>query len=313
MERAREAAAEQQRDQARSDEELVEAAKQCSGILRELLTAERGRRGEEEQEERGERAGEREGDDEFVQDLVAQSERLRKRLAKLIQAGAATKKESDNGVASEPTLLSRALEANDELQVVTDELVAFFAGNAARSPAAAPTPGQDEERTIASGLASIAPGDEPANSDAEEDSSSPPSGAKAEREVDPELSRARSTSPTAPEERAKSMVDEEGEIFKRARAMLAAGEEEEEVERNDEGEEVSADAPAAKEDTSARDASPDSARSSSPTRRRSGSSEHDREMSADHEAQALADVDTSGEDLRQRLLAAGTPEAQLAS
>lgn len=215
---------------------LVEAAQECKIVLQDLLRGEEKRRKEAVPDQ----AQTEPPSKVFVDDLVAQAQKLRTKLSK----AAAGMEEGE--------LLAQALQVNDELQEVASRLIVFYRETAeARSPTLsgsrrdAAAGSAQESAEAGSSSFSIGDGDDEAENEPDHLPSSlagmslvgnDPAGPGLVAEKEEEVGEQDDSLDNPEEIKARNMVDEEGEIFRRARS-LGVGDEEEEEEEEDEDEE----------------------------------------------------------------------------
>ncbi|PWN18608.1 RNI-like protein, partial [Microstroma glucosiphilum] len=214
---------------------LVEAAQECKNVLQDLLRGEEKRR----KEAMPDQVSTEPPSKVFVDDLVAQAQKLRTKLSKAA------------GGMEEGELLAQTLQVNDELQEVASRLIVFYREAAsARSPK---LPGSRREAASGSmsaeeaGFSSFSIGDGDDDVEAEHEphpltsslaglslDGSTPAGPGLVAEKEEEVGEQDDSLDNPEEIKARNMVDEEGEIFRRARSLGVGDEEDEEEDEEEE-------------------------------------------------------------------------------
>lgn len=238
---------------------LIDAAEQCHIVLRDLLNGEKRRLSEAQSADKPATTATSVPTD-FVEELVTQSKGLRQGLAEAVATM------TDDG-----DRLAKALKLSDDLENITDQLIAFYKSNSAPSISVSPAvrghaeksgPEDEAHQSIALESVQVENGVEStissssfslgSDDDDDEDEEGDSDGSQATRlsesmkslglqdsmaqvvaEKEPELesgdarlvAEGTSLSPGS-EAKARSMVDEEGEIFKRAKSLQTKAEEE---------------------------------------------------------------------------------------
>lgn len=231
----RQAALATQHDRHQSFQKLVDAAEQCLIVLRDL------REGSERTSNSNSNSNEGPSSPsdssstkpitalppaDFVADLTAQSQSLRKKLS-----GAVTSME-------EGPLLERALKVNDELESVVAKLAKASLestqsaskgkGSSDQAGPSSAVERQEASTPAAARDANASEADVEVEGGAEREVEAEETMEEAEKEPDPEL-QAPSPNSSSPrlQRKARHMVDEEGEIFRRAKSLQAAEEQQE--------------------------------------------------------------------------------------